>query len=183
MSMIGLSAAASFFIGSSYLAQMPSFATDLGRLKADFLYSMLLSADAAGALCAGLILESRGLLRAQPRTAIILAMIWSCALAAFALIRVYPIALVVLFIAGFVELAFSAMAQTLVQLNAPAAIRGRVIGVYSMSNLGLRTFSGLTIGFLGSLIGVRVALAASAAVLFVVVTVLFIFRGSQSSTA
>ena len=34
------------------------------------------------------------------------------------------------------------MAQTLVQLHAPAEMRGRVIGVFTMSAMGLRAFSG-----------------------------------------
>ena len=72
-----------------------------------------------------------------------------------------------LFVAGFVELAFSAMAQTLVQLNAPAAIRGRVIGLFSMSSLGLRAFAGLSVGLLGGVIGIHWSLALSALALLI----------------
>ncbi|MBI3558356.1 MAG: MFS transporter, partial [Deltaproteobacteria bacterium] len=56
--MILLSGAASFFVGNSYQAQMPGFATDLGGVKPGVAYSMLLGADAAGALLAGLALEA-----------------------------------------------------------------------------------------------------------------------------
>src|SRR5690606_21499338 len=77
----------------------------------------------------------------------------------------YALALVLLFIAGFAELSFNSMAQTLVQLNAPAEIRGRVIGVFTMSALGLRTFSGVSVGVVGSLIGIHAALATSATTL------------------
>jgi hypothetical protein len=54
------------------------------------------------------------------------------------------------------------MGQTLVQVHAPAEIRGRVIGLYSMSSLGLRAFSGVTVGILGSAIGIHWSLALSA---------------------
>ena len=54
------------------------------------------------------------------------------------------------------------MGQTLVQMHAPADIRGRVIGLYSMASLGLRAFSGVTVGILGSAIGIRGSLALSA---------------------
>lgn len=54
------------------------------------------------------------------------------------------------------------MAQTLVQLHAPAPIRGRVIGLYNMSGLGLRAFAGVTVGLGGTLIGIHAALALSA---------------------
>ena len=55
--MILLSGAASFFVGNSYQAQMPGFATDLGNIEPGVAYSMLLGADAAGALIAGITLE------------------------------------------------------------------------------------------------------------------------------
>src|SRR5262249_50466548 len=58
--MIALAGAASFFIGNSYQAQMPAFAQDLGHGDPGTSYSMLLGADAAGALVAGILLESRG---------------------------------------------------------------------------------------------------------------------------
>jgi MFS family permease len=176
-SMIVLAGAASFFVGNAYQAQMPGFAHDLGQLRADFYYSMLLGADAAGALSAGLILESRGLLQPGARTAFVLAMIWACALTGFALSSFYVLALVLLYIAGFSELSFNSMAQTLVQLNAPTDIRGRVIGVFTMAAMGLRTVSGMTVGLIGGLIGIHASLALSAgALLTLSVTLLVISR-------
>ncbi len=166
-SMTVLAGGASLFIGNAYQAQMPAFASDLGHLDADFSYSALLAADAAGALLAGLILESKGLLQPKVRTAFTLAMLWCLAIAGFALASVFPLALVLLFVAGFVELAFSAMAQTLVQLNAPVEIRGRVIGLFNMSSLGLRAFAGVTVGLLGGVIGIHWSLAISATALLV----------------
>ena len=101
----------------------------------------------------------------QQRTAIILAMLWCSALVGFSLATAYPLALALLFTAGFFELSFNAMAQTLVQLNAPADMRGRVLGLFNMASLGLRAFSGVTIGLLGSLIGIHWSLALSALVI------------------
>jgi hypothetical protein len=45
-----------------------------------------------------------------------------------------------------------------------AVPRGRVIGLFNMSSLGLRAFSGISVGLLGSLIGVHWSLALSALV-------------------
>jgi hypothetical protein len=81
-----------------------------------------------------------------------------------------------LFVAGFVELAFNSMAQSLVQLNAPAEIRGRVIGVFAMSANGLRTFSGLTVGLLGASIGIHNSLSYSAAALLSLYVAIFFSR-------
>jgi hypothetical protein len=62
----------------------------------------------------------------------------------------------------FLELSFNAMAQSLVQINAPADMRGRVIGLFNMASLGLRAFSGISVGLLRSLIGIHWSLALSA---------------------
>jgi MFS family permease len=162
VSMTLLAGAASFFVGNAYSSQMPSFATDLGHGDPGLSYSTLLAADAAGGLLAGLILEGRGLLPPRPRTAIILALSWCVALAVFALSRSYLLALFFLFVAGFLELSFNAMAQSLVQLNAPFDMRGRVIGLFNMASLGLRAFSGISVGLVGSAIGIHWSLALSA---------------------
>ncbi len=168
VTMTVLGGCASFFVGNAYNAQMPGFAMDLGRGDPGVAYSTLLAADAAGALLAGMLLESRSILVASPRTAIILAIVWACALAGFALAAIYPLAVALLFTAGFFELAFNSMAQTLVQLNAPTEIRGRVIGLYNMASLGLRAFSGVTVGLVGSLIGVHWSLALFAMVMLAI---------------
>jgi hypothetical protein len=102
-------------------------------------------------------------------------MLWCCALAAFALTGIYALALVLLFAAGFSELSFNSMAQALVQLQAPAQIRGRVIGVYNMAGMGLRAFSGVTVGIVGGLIGIHWSLSLSALSLLVIIAALFGF--------
>ena len=162
VSMTLLAGAASFFVGNAYSSQMPGFAADLGHGDPGVSYSMLLAADAAGGLLAGIVLEGRGLLPPRARTAIMLAMLWCAALAIFSLSKSYPLALGFLFAAGFLELSFNAMAQSLVQLDAPPDKRGRVIGLFNMASLGLKTFSGLSVGLVGSLIGVHWSLALSA---------------------
>src|SRR5581483_1666376 len=171
-SMVLLVGGASFIVGNAYQAQMPEFAHDLAHGDGGFTYSALFGADAAGALCAGLALEARGLLPPRPRSAFVLAMLWCIAIGCFAATRSYPLALFLLFCAGFLELAFNAMAQALVQMRAPAEIRGRVIGLFIMSALGLRSFSGVTVGLFGSLIGIHLSLALAAALLFTLILVM-----------
>ena len=171
--MVLLAGTASFFVGNSYHAQMPGFATDLGHGHADVTYSALLAADAAGALLAGFMLERYARLPPNPRSALLLAAAWAIVLAAFAITPRYAVALALLFAAGFLELAFGSMAQTLVQLNAPAASRGRVIGLFNMAAMGSRTFSGITVGMAGSVMGIHTSLAVSAGLVVVVCGVLW----------
>lgn len=181
-SMILLAGGASFFIGNAYLPQMPDFARSLGHREADISYSVLLGADAVGALTAGFLLESRGWLQPNPRTAMVLAMLYCCAMAGFALSSFYSLAVLLLFVAGFVELSFNSMSQTLVQMNAPTDIRGRVLGVFSMMALGLRSFSGVTVGLMGAAIGIHVSLALSALALLTLSALLFV-RSAKSVAA
>src|SRR5438309_10473730 len=91
------------------------------------------------------------------------------AIGGFAASTSYALALAILFIVGFLELSFNAMAQTLVQLHAPAAIRGRVIGLYILCALGMRAFSGVTVGIIGGFIGIHGSLALSAMALLAVI--------------
>jgi MFS family permease len=163
-----LAAAGAAFIGNSYQAQMPEFAVDLGHGDPGAAYSALLAADAAGALTGGFALEALGGFTTSTRTAILLALAWAIALGSFALTHTYGVALACLFVAGFFELSFSSMAQTVVQIEAPAAIRGRVLGVYAVASLGCRALAGITVGVVGALVGVHVSLAIAAGALFVV---------------
>jgi hypothetical protein len=66
------------------------------------------------------------------------------------------------------------MAQTLVQLNAPIDMRGRVIGLFNMASLGLRAFSGISVGLVGSAIGIHWSLALSAAATMMFAAGLFV---------
>jgi MFS family permease len=176
ISMILLAGITSLFVGNAFLAQMPEYAHDLGTEKADFSYAVLFGANAAGAFIGGLTLEAGGLLRSTPRTAIVLAIIWCFSIAGFAATNSYPVAVALMFVAGFLSLAYNSMAQALVQLESPGHLRGRLIGLFQMSNNGLRAFSGVTVGVLGSLIGIHWSLALSALVLLMVIAVLLAFR-------
>jgi MFS family permease len=172
-SMTLLAGLTSFMIGNAYHAQMPGFAGDLGHGDPGVSYSVLLAADAAGALLAGIALEAWGRLKPNPRTAIVLAILWSLSLLAFASVGIYTLAIALLFAAGFFELSFNTMAQALVQINAPADIRGRVVGLFNMAGLGMRAFSGITVGLAGAAIGIHWSLGLSAAVLLVFLCVLY----------
>ncbi|MBM4297470.1 MAG: MFS transporter, partial [Deltaproteobacteria bacterium] len=164
LSMILLGGATSLLVGNAYQAQMPEFAHDYGHDQQDWAYSILLGANAAGAAVGGLLLEGTGWLRANARNAAICSIIWCVTMIAFAASTNYYFSVVVLFASGIVHLAFLSMAQTLVQLQAPAQLRGRLIGLFNTSNAGLRAFSGVTVGVVGGLIGIHWSLALSAMV-------------------
>ena len=75
------------------------------------------------------------------------------------------------------------IAQTIVQLEAPRHLRGRLIGLFSMSAFGLRAFSGLTVGVIGGLIGIHWSLALSSLVLLTVTLALLAFAQQRQTVA
>jgi hypothetical protein len=93
---------------------------------------------------------------------------------------IYPVALLLLLAAGFLELSFNSMTQTLVQLHAPADMRGRMIGVFSMAASGMRMFSGLTVGLMGQVLGIHWSLAISAG-LVAALTGLLLSKGRSTT--
>jgi MFS family permease len=170
VTMIVLAGVTSFFVGSGFQPQMPEYAHDLGAEQADVWYSVLLAANAAGAVLGAVLLESLDVLRPSTRTAIVCAAAWAVAMTLFAGAPNYAIAVALLVAAGMLNITFTSMAQTLVQILAPPRLRGRIVGLFNASMLGLRTGSGVTVGVLGAVIGVHWSLALSAAA--VVVTAL-----------
>lgn len=182
ISMVALGGIASLLVGNAFQAQMPEFAHDLGTEKVDFAYSALLAANAAGAVVGGMLLEGRGWLQPSIKTAMICAILWCVVVTGFAAATYYPLALSLLFFAGVLNLAFYSMAQTIVQLLAPPQLRGRLVGLFAMSSLGLRSFSGVTVGVLGGMIGIHWSLGLSAMALLTATIVLYAFTIPGKST-
>ena len=118
-------------------------------------------------------MESVAAFEPRARTAIVLGSLWAIAMAFFAAAPHYSFALAALFVAGVLQIGFTSMATTIVQLEAPPAERGRTIGVFSMSLNGLRMGSGFSVGFLGAAIGIDWSLGLSAVALFLLTIGLF----------
>jgi MFS family permease len=175
LTMVALGGAASLFVGNAFQANMPEFAHDLDTDKADFAYSALLAANAAGSVFGGFILDGKAWVPPTVKSAIVCAILWCVTMTIFAFSNNYPLSLLLLFIAGALNLSFYSIAQTIVQLQAPVNLRGRLIGLFSMSAYGLRAFSGLTIGVVGGLIGIHWSLALSSMILLAVTIALFAF--------
>lgn len=172
MAMIVLGGATSFLVGNAFQALMPEYAHDLGTDEAGVRYSALLAANAAGAVLGALLLESARVLRPSPRVAIVCAGAWGVTMALFPMATSYTVAISILVVAGALNIAFTSMAQTIVQVLAPPQVRGSIVGLFNTAMLGLRAGSGVTVGVLGALIGIHGSLALSSAVVVVIAGVL-----------
>jgi MFS family permease len=160
--MILLAGATSFFVGTAFQAQMPEYAHHHGSEEADVWYSVLFGANAAGAVIGAIVLETVPVLQGGVRGAIVCAAIWGAVMAIFPFVHGYAAAVALLVLAGVFNIAFTSMAQAVVQILAPPGLRGRVVGLFNTSMMGLRAGSGLTVGVLGALIGVELSLTLSA---------------------
>jgi hypothetical protein len=180
--MIVLAGATSLFVGTAFQAQMPEFAHHHGSEDADVWYSVLFGANAAGAVVGALLMESVPALQGGARAAIVCAGIWGAVMAVFPFVHNYPAAVALLVLAGVFNIAFTSMAQALVQVLAPPGVRGRVVGLFNTSMLGLRAGSGVSVGVLGALIGVEWSLSLSA-VAVVLVAAGLLLRDGRRRTA
>ncbi|GAA3385091.1 MFS transporter [Cryptosporangium minutisporangium] len=167
VSMIVLGGLGSFFVGASLQSAMPIFAQDLGAGSEGSAYGVLLFANGVGGVVGGVVLEATGWVRPSVRAAVISTLVYGATTCVFAVTGNYLLALLMLVVGGVANLAAMSIGQTIVQLEAPAADRGRVVGVYGTAANGLRFGSGITVGLLGAVLGVHWSLGVSAALLCV----------------
>jgi predicted MFS family arabinose efflux permease len=132
---------------------------------------MLLSAVGVGGVVGGFFttvfgqVERRGLLLLTALFAV------SVSLVGFAHVTSIWLALVLFGIAGFFEMIYLTMSQTLLQLSIPDEFRGRITGLSTL-NAGLFPVGAVVAGLSTDLIGVQettILLASSAAVLSVII--------------
>ncbi|WNV87284.1 MFS transporter [Umezawaea sp. Da 62-37] len=162
VSMIVLAGLGSFFVGASLQSSMPIFAHDLGSGGAGLTYGVLLFANGVGGVVGGILLEASGRIKPNVPAAVVSTGVFGLTSLFFAFTTSYPLALLMLLVGGVANMASMSIGQTVVQLLAPPADRGRVIGLYGMSSGGLRAGSGFTVGLLGAAIGVHWSLGLSA---------------------
>jgi MFS family permease len=165
VSMILLAGLGSFFVGASMQTSMPIFAHDLGAGDAGLTYGVLLFANGVGGVIGGVLLEATGRIKPTVKAAVVSTAVYGLTSLFFAATTSYPIAVVMLVVGGVANLAAMSIGQTVVQLLAPTADRGRVVGLYGMSSSGLRAGSGFTVGLAGAAIGVHWSLGLSAVAL------------------
>jgi MFS family permease len=113
----------------------------------------------------GILLEVTGCIKPTVKAAVVSTAIYGVTTLFFALTSSYLLALAMLLIGGIANLASMSIGQTIVQLLAPPADRGRVIGLYGVSANGLRAGSGFTVGILGAAVGIHRSLGLSSVAL------------------
>jgi MFS family permease len=187
VAMLAVVALTAVLVGNAFQSQMPEFAEDLGDPDGGHGYTALQMSQAAGALVGGLTLEATGFLRPSVPLGIAAAVIFGLSVAAFAWAPTIEIAVGLLFLTGMMRLALSTTAQTIVQLEAPAAIRGRALGLFATAQQGLQVGAGFTVGVIGAVIGVHMSLGIAGLTLAAACIALFVWamrrRAVSATTA
>ena len=133
------------------LFMMPAFAEDIVRTDALGL-GLLLAAAALGAVLSTYFVAR---LRAGRRghALMVSSLVLPLLMMGFAVSRWMPVACLILLFMGLVQSVLHAMSTTLVQLNVPDRVRGRVMSLYGMLIIGAPKLTGVLIGGLAVKLG------------------------------
>lgn len=158
--LIGMTFFNSFF-GMSYLILMPVFAVDILAVGAEG-QGLLLSVGGVGALITSLWFGSRSKVSHRGLMVIGGAVLFGTLITTFALtarfVGSFPLALVILFLAGMANSTYMINVQSFLQTLVPDRMRGRVMGFYGMT-WSVMPLGGLQSGALATIITVPFAVA------------------------
>jgi len=148
--------------GWTYTVLMPVFADRVLRVG-ERGFGLLMAANGAGALAASLTMAT---LRNEPRQRrVFIGMaLFAAAQLFFTASRFLPLAMLFLAVAGWAMIIFFTTANTLVQSTTPDALRGRVMGIYSLTFTGTSPLGSLQAGLLADHFGAPVAVRVGATV-------------------
>ncbi len=152
-----------FFIGMfgfNFIVVLPlvtRYILERGSAELGFLNAAL----GFGALLSALVLAGRR--SASKSTMFVGGALFAVLLAAVGLSQWFAVTLLALFCLGFVNTAFTATANTSLQLSTPDHLRGRVMGIWMLLFAGSTPIGGYLTGFLAEHAGVTTAVEFNAA--------------------
>ncbi len=163
--------------GWSYTVLLPVFARDILKVGASG-QGLMMGLAGVGALVGALVVAS--LSHSVDRHKLSFAGIVSFCLASilFATSKNFTVSLAALFLCDWGLVSFSTIANTVVQTEVSDSIRGRVMGVYSLSFLGLAPLASLEIGFLAKILSAPSAVVINA-LCCLAVTILILILSSR----
>jgi MFS family permease len=170
MTIIMLIGISSLF-ATAYGVLMPVFARDILKIGAVG-FGLMLSAAGIGAFLGAISLASLGNTQQKGNILITGSLLLPVMLVIFALSHWVPLSFIALIGVGWAMVSQNATANTLVQLNIPDALRGRVMSIYAMTMMGLIPFGSLLAGALAQYLSPSWAIIIGALIcLFFVIAV------------
>ncbi len=148
--------------GMPYAVLMPVLVSDVLHRGAEAL-GLLMAASGVGALAGAVALAAKQSLRGLGHWVAYGAAGFGTALMALAFSRSLWLSAAILVAVGLFSILQMATSNTLIQAMVPDALRGRVMGVYSMMFMGMAPLGALGAGLAASAVGAPAALAISGA--------------------
>jgi MFS family permease len=177
---IALLAVSSLF-AMSYGVLLPAYAVDILQVGEAGL-GALNTAVGVGALVGALSAATMSRNPNKGRQITVGSLLFPASLLALAFTRWFPLALVLLALAGFGVVTQNALSNTLVQSIVPDALRGRVTSIYSLMFFGPTPFGSLMAGALAQWLGTSAAIAISSGISLAFALGLFAFSPSFRRT-
>jgi MFS family permease len=141
---------ATTFLGNPLLTFLPVFTE--GVFSGDvYEYTYLMAVAGGGAAVGALVVAWRGRFPHMGRALLTVQLVFGVLMVVFALLRVFWMNAAVLFAAGACMVMVSAMLSSLVQLNAPDAMRGRVMSIYMVAFRGGMPLGSLAGGWVATM--------------------------------
>jgi MFS family permease len=141
---------AATFLGNPLLTFLPLFAQDVFQGDVHQ-YTRLMACAGAGAVTGALVVAWLGRFRHMGRAALAGQVVFGTLIVLFAVVRVLWINGVLLFAAGACMVMVFSTLSSLVQLNAPNEMRGRVMSIYMVAFRGGMPLGGLAAGWAATL--------------------------------
>ena len=148
-------------VGTPYSRFLPVFATDILHAGPST-FGLLLAAPGIGAVIAGLGIASLGRLRRRMHFVAMSVYAFSASLILFSFSRSLPLSMLSLILVGASNIAIRAVANSVVQMETPPDLLGRMLSLYFMDK-GLWSFGTLFIGSVAHVVGTPRAIAISGA--------------------
>lgn len=154
--------------GFPFIIMAPVFARDVLRVGASG-YAALVSAIGVGAAVGALALAGFGKRYRKERLLIAASALFGVTLASIALVSSFSASIALFTLAGWTMATNGILGNTLLQIQAPDHLRGRVMGVYSFLVLGLAPFGSFQAGLVAEHLGVRYSIGLGGAVCCLIV--------------
>ena len=155
---------ATTFLGNPLLTFLPVFTKDVfgGDVNE---YTYLMSAAGGGAVTGALVVAWLGRFRHMGRTLLTIQFVFGLLIVTFAMLRALWLNAAILFLAGACMVMVFAMLSSLVQLNAPNEMRGRVMSMYMVAFRGGMPVGSLVAGWAATLSSAPAVLALNGVLL------------------
>jgi MFS family permease len=164
---------AATFLGNPVLTFLPVFAQDV--LRGDVTqYTYLMSSAGAGAVTGALVVAWRGRFPHMGRTVLLIQAAFGVIVVLFAMTRYFWLNAALLFAAGACMVMVFATLSSLVQLNAPNEMRGRVMSLYMVAFRGGMPLGSLAGGWLATMTSAPTVLTVNGLLLSAVAIVVLV---------